>query len=230
MVSNIKTKKNKGKAFTLVFGLTADPIHKGHEQVIHNSYTFAEQYGYNIVEFILVPTFQPNLIADKKQPRTAFKHRFAMCKLIADDLNKKFNYQVQVSDIEKVLYDVNNRKSYSFDTLQALNKPNQLFVLSADHFAGRWPKFRKWHRWQELVKRHGLLIHQRPGHGINLTFLKQLKTINHQLFRVKDLPTVEVSSTLLRQQLAKNVRPDNTLLNPIIFQFISKHYLYRPQQ
>ncbi len=218
------------KAYTLIFGLTADPIHKGHEQVIHNSYAFANKNGFEIAEFILAPTYQPNLIANKTEPRTAFEHRFAMCELVANELNENFKYQIKVSDIEEVLYKQTGQKSYSHDTLKALNKPRQLFVLSADHFSGRWPKFRKWYRWQELVENHGLMIHQRPGHSINQSFITSLKEINPDVFVVKDLPSIDISSTYIRQQLAKNVIPSETQLNPLIAEYISKHYLYQPKQ
>lgn len=225
MVSNIKT-ENNSNSYTLVFGLTADPIHKGHEQVIHNSYTFAKQNGFNIIEFILVPNYLPNLIANKKQPRTAFKHRFAMCKLSADELNNKFNYQVHVSDIEKVLFEENGQKSYSFDTLQALNKPSQLFVLSADHFAGRWPKFRKWYRWQDLVKNHGLLIHQRPRHKINSTFVNRLRMCNENVFKVSDLPQVNISSTNLRKMMKGNRNISENYISKEVMEFIKQQHLY----
>ncbi|MCB1584279.1 MAG: nicotinate-nicotinamide nucleotide adenylyltransferase [Marinicella sp.] len=215
------------KSFTLVYGLTADPIHKGHEQVIHNSYTFAAQNDLLISEFILVPTFKPNLIAGKKQPRTAYKHRFAMCELTATELNKKFNYQVNVSDIEKKLFKKTGLKSFSFDTLTALDKANQLFILSADHFGGRWPKFRKWYCWQELVKKHGLLIHQRPGHTVNLTFIKSLKELNPDIFLIKNLPTVDISSTNLRQKLAKSVMPDKEHINKRVLNYINSNHLYQ---
>ena len=98
----------KNKPDTLVFGLTADPIHKGHEQVILNSFTYAKQQNLNIDKFLLVPTYQPSLIANKKQPRTSFEHRHKMCKLASKDITNQFKCPVHVSDIEKQLHNKNN--------------------------------------------------------------------------------------------------------------------------
>ena len=216
----------KKPAYTLIFGLTADPIHLGHVQVIVNSFSFAKQHGLDIEKFLLVPTFQPNLIADKQQPRTAFEHRFNMCQLAVDEVIKQFNYPVYVSDIEKQLFEINQQKSYSYDTLNAIEAKHKLFVLSADHFAGRWPKFRKWHRWQELVKENGLLIHQRPGHSINLSFIQQLKEINADVYVVSGLPSIDVSSTQLRAELSKSSNISGQLISASVLSYLVKHKLY----
>ncbi len=213
-------------SYTLLFGLTADPIHKGHEQVVLNSFTYAKEHKIDVEQFLLVPTYQPNLVANKRQPRTPFKHRFQMCEMVAEHIRKKLNYPVYVTDIEKKLFELNGIKSYSYDTLQATLTENKLFVLSADHFAGRWPKFRKWYKWQQLVKENGLLIHQRPGHDVNLNFIKQLKAINQNVFVVSDLPQVDISSTKLRSQL-KNILPlAQNAISKDVLKYIRQNKLY----
>jgi nicotinate-nucleotide adenylyltransferase len=224
MASDINN-KNKTR-YTLVFGLTADPIHKGHEQVILNSFEFAQQQGIAIDEFILVPTYHPNLIAGKQQPGTAFKHRFAMCEIVAKKMRNNLKYGVYVSDIEKYLYIENKEKSYSHDTLKAIKKTNKLFVLSADHFAGRWPKFRKWYNWQNLVKQNGLLIHQRPGHGINLSFVKMLQNINEDVFVVINYPQVNISSTELRNQLKTDITVSDDYISTQVMMYINENQIY----
>ena len=173
--------------YTLAFGLTADPPHRGHEQVIRNSFAWAQAQGLTIARFVLIPTYQPNLIAGKKQPRTPYKHRRTMCQIMANEVSQDLNKTVEVSDIEKEIFTRTKAKSYSFDTLSALHNQHPttkvLFVVSADHFAGRWPKFRQWHRWQDLAKTHGLMIHQRPGHRINTRFVAQLQAGKPSHFR-----------------------------------------------
>lgn len=210
---------------TLVFGLTADPIHAGHEQVIHNSFAFAKDHDLVIKQFLLVPTYQPNLIAGKQQPRTAFKHRKAMCEQVATEIIKQFNYPVYVSDVEKQLYESTGQKSYSIDTLAAIEASSKLFVLSADHFAGRWPKFRQWHHWQALVKANGLLIHQRPGHGLNTAFIRHLQAINPHVHVVKDLPSVDVSSTQIRNSGPNQALQQGWISEPV-YHYIQAHHLY----
>ena len=221
---------NHKPAFTLIFGLTADPIHKGHEQVILNSFTYAQSQQLEINEFLLVPTYQPNLIANKPQPRTPYPHRYMMCDLVAQHIRNQYKYPVYVSDIEKQLFIIKHQKSYSYDTLKAIDAPHKLFVLSADHFAGRWPKFRKWHQWQELVKENGLMIHQRPGHGINARFITELKNLSDSVYVVSQLPQVDISSTQLRSELLLDcLRLDNSaskyLAAPVI-NYIEKNQIY----
>jgi nicotinate (nicotinamide) nucleotide adenylyltransferase len=215
------------ESFTLVFGLTADPPHRGHEQVIRNSFSWAQAQSLSIDRFVLVPTYQPNLIADKQQPRTPFKHRMQMCQLLARELAMALNSSIEVSDIERLLHQASGQKSYSFETLKHIQAEHRLFVLSADHFGGRWPKFRKWHQWQQLVKDNGLLIHQRPGHTINHSFIRQLRDLNPHVYVVTGLPSVEVSSTHLRHILFQRKEPHDALLNPIIFNYLKKHHLYQ---
>ncbi len=216
----------KKPAHTLIFGLTADPIHKGHEQVILNSFTYALAQQINIKELQLIPTYQPNLIANKRQTRTSFEHRFKMCELVAEEIRTQYNYPVYASDIEKKLYLKTKTKSYSYDTLNAIDVKHTLFVLSADHFAGRWPKFRKWHQWQALVKDNGLLIHQRPGHGINASFIEQLKDLNPDVYVLTDLPSVEVSSTNIRNQFKHSRNIENKLIPESIIKYVHSNNLY----
>ena len=217
-------------AYTLVFGLTADPIHKGHLQVILNSFAFAERTDLTIKEFLLVPTYQPNLIANKSEPRTAFKHRLAMCQVLAQELHHQHHLPIAASAIEAQLFKQHpdhNYKSYSYDTLKALANDDVLFVLSADHFAGRWPKFRKWHQWQSLVEEFGLMIHQRPGHRINAAFVDQLRSINNNIYVVTDLPDFPTSSTHIRQQLQNAQSRAHKDLPEVVWQYITHHGLYQ---
>lgn len=216
----------KKPAYTLIFGLTADPIHKGHEQVILNSFEFAKANKLSIEKFLLVPTYQANLIAGKQQPRTAYKHRFKMCELVAEQIRTEHNYPVYVSDIEKQLFLKTNRKSFSYDTLKAIDVEYKLFVLSADHFTGRWPKFRKWHKWQDLIKENGLLIHQRPGHNINNNFIEQLKVFNSEVYVVKGLPEVDTSSTALRTALWTQRTIPKDLMAASVMSYIRKNHVY----
>lgn len=213
-------------SFHLIFGITADPPHKGHEQVILNSYEFMRNSGLKVEQFDLIPTFDPNLIAGKRQPTADFEQRMSMCQLIAEDLNKIHGFNVQVNDIERFLALATHKKSYSYETLKAIKHPNKLFVLSADHFAGRWPKFRKWHEWRNLVKENGLLIHQRPGHKINQSFINQLKAINPNIFVANGYPAVDVSSTFLRSRFTHLPNETKLLLNHNVYLFAHSHDIY----
>lgn len=188
---------NKGAR--LIFGLTADPPHLGHEQVIINSYHFMRSAQQAIAQFDLVPSYHAHLIAGKKGPQASFQQRMLMCQIIARRLIQQHGFNIHVSAVEKELHHQNGGQNYTIDTLDAIESNHKFFVLSADHFAGRWPKFRKWYQWKNLVKNNGLLIHQRPGHRINKRFIDQLKQLNKNIHIVIGHKDVAISSTQLRQ-------------------------------
>jgi nicotinate (nicotinamide) nucleotide adenylyltransferase len=213
------------QTFQVVFGLTADPIHLGHEQVIINSVQYMQEQGFGIEKFLLVPVYSPNLIVDKKAPKANFQQRFEMCELVAKRLSKQLNVEIVVSEIEKQLSQKSGKNNYSFDTLKDLNLSNGLFIASADHFKGRWPKFRKWYNWQELVQKSGLLINQRPGHSINRSFIQLLKQINPNILIVKNKKSVNTSSTYVRNHFSKSAQMPHHLSNDII-SYLAKHNIY----
>ena len=185
-------------SYSVLFGLTADPIHLGHEQAIINGIKYLHKLNITIQEFILIPVYLPNLIAGKKGPIASFAQRLNMCHLVATRLSKQLISNIVVSDVEKRITNSTGHNNYSFNTIKQLNKENCLFMVSADHFHGRWPKFRKWFGYKEILKHSGLLINQRPGNKINKNFINQLKAINPNIFLVEGLKSVNTSSTKIR--------------------------------
>jgi nicotinate (nicotinamide) nucleotide adenylyltransferase len=211
----------KPKAYNLIFGLSADPIHKGHEQAIINAIQTLSSHGNCVDHFCLVPVYQPNLIANKKAPVASFAHRINMCELVANRLSKKLNCPISVSQIEKQIAQATGQANYSLNTIKQLHLPNSLFVVSADHFSGRWPKFKKWHKWQEILQNSGLLINQRPGHKINQTFIKQLQRLNENVFISTDKNQINTSSTTIRHGI-----DGENYLSEDVSAYITQHSLY----
>lgn len=212
------------KTYSIIFGLTADPIHLGHEQAIINGVKYCREQGFEIDQFLLVPVYQPNLIVDKKSPVASFNQRFAMCELVANRLSKQLACDIQVSQIEKQIAQNTGENNYSVNTIKQLKLENCLFMVSADHFQGRWPKFRQWFEWRELLKYSGLLINHRPGHKINLDFIQQLKQINPEIYIVESSKIIDVSSSQVRTMKIKNER--KRCLSEDVFQFILTSELY----
>ncbi len=236
--------------FTVIFGLTADPFHKGHEQAIINGIEYCRYNGIEIEQFLLIPVYQPNLITDKKAPVAPFEHRFSMCKLVAERLSKQLDCDIQVSQIEKELVDNSSEKNYSYNTIRALKEwipafagmteraekktevverstkddGDCLFMVSADHFQGRWPKFRKWYKWSELLEHSGLLINQRPGNRINHNFIAKLRKVNPDVFVVQNSDIVDISSTEIRRGF--DAEQVVGLLSPDILDYIKDQGLY----
>lgn len=290
------------RSYTIIFGLTADPIHLGHEQAIINGIEYCREIGLDINQFLLMPVYHPNLIASKKGPIASFEQRFDMCDLVAKRLSKKLDCSILASVFEKQFAEMSGEKNYSFNTIEHIvneqksrqkwipasagmtqagarieatytgvvetgggivkgvsgigetgvgftegvsvikasasgtmteNKTEKeyemigtdlLFMVSADHFQGRWPKFRQWFKWKELLNYTGLLINQRPGHKINMSFIQTLKQINPKVYIVEAVNSVHVSSSELRR--ANNqVREEK--LSRDIFGYILKNGLYK---
>ena len=212
------------KKHTIIFGLTADPIHLGHEQAIINGIQYLQGLNITIKEFILIPVYQPNLIAGKKGPVASFDQRLNMCQLVATRLSKQLKCNIVVSDVEKRIANSTGQNNYSLNTIKHLDKENCLFMVSADHFHGRWPKFRKWFGYKEILKHSGLLINQRPGNKINKNFINQLKAINPNIYLVEDLKSVNTSSTKIRASF-KNTDMSSHLSQDII-DYINDEGLY----
>ena len=217
-------------SYTVVFGLTADPIHLGHEQAIINGVNYCRKFNLEINQFLLMPVYQPNLIAGKKGPIATFQQRFDMCEIVAKRLSKKLDCKVEASLIEKQSSEALDEKSYSFNTIKYITESETesksaklLFMVSADHFQGRWPKFRKWFNWQELINYSGLLINQRPGHKININFISQLKKINKDIFVIEESKSVAISSSEIR---ASNDLTKLKFLSKDIERYVLKANLY----
>ena len=210
------------KPSSIIFGLSADPIHLGHEQAIINGIQYLREQGLEILEFLLIPVFLPNLIADKKAAVASYQHRVSMCELVAKRLTEQLNCEIKVCQIERHIVKATGQPNYSLNTIKQLNLKNCLFMVSADHFQGRWPKFRKWFKWQEILQYSGLLINQRPGHGLNQSFIEQLKKYNSDIFMVENKLTVATSSSEIRSNLNKT-RP---YLSTDIYAYILKNKIY----
>ena len=217
---------NKQTDISWVYGLTADPIHRGHEQVIKNTLNKAEEMGLETSSFILIPTYRPNLIADKSAPIASFEQRFDMCRLVAKDLSRKLNTDITVSDIEKTIH--SDKPSYTYNTLDALAKDhdNLILIISSDHAHGHAPKFRQWHRWQDLINRFGLMVHERPGHPINDCFIEHLKEHNPNVYVTKNQPTIDISSSRLRNAYSYGADVSEAHINPAVDDYITKYELY----
>ncbi len=212
------------KKFTLVFGLTADPIHKGHAQVIINSINYLCNQNKKIKRVIIIPVYSPNLIANKNKPVATFKQRYQMCCLVAKQLSRKLQCPIKVSKIEKKLAKKNQQPNYSYNTLKALQLKNPLFLVSADHFQGQKPKFSQWYKWQELIKISGLLINQRADTKINLMFIAQLKQQNKAVYLVEAKKTIAISSTQIRENIKdKSIQK---YLNKDVANYIAQHGVY----
>lgn len=147
-------------------------------------------------------------------------HRLSMTKCLE-------NTNIKVSDFE-----LRNRKvSYTIDTLDALSKiyKNDTFywILSSEDLEN----FQKWKNWQEIIKKHNLIIFPREIQASLKEKIKKclkLESIpdNITIISLDKLVTTGISSTIIRERVRKNLAI-TYMVPEKIEQFIQTNKLYR---
>lgn len=203
-----------------LLGGTFDPIHVGHLALAR-----AATVALRLDRVVLLPTGQP---WQKPGLRTPGEDRLAMVRLaIAGDA------RLAVDDIELR----RQGRTYTIDTLAALREalgPQRMLIwlMGSDQLRN----LSSWHRWQELLDQAHLAVTQRErvplsglpaevdalvaAHGADA--LPDAPAGSIVFFR---MPTVPVSATAIRAQLARGGRPD-ALVPCAVLDYIDRHHLY----
>ena len=187
-----------------IFGGSFDPIHTGHAIIAHHI------ISNGIVDrlWMMVSPLNP-LKLDKKR-QVADTDRLRMVEMVTRHLE-----HVETSAFEFTM----PKPSYTIDTLNALQTkfPDDEFylVIGADN----WTVFDKWRSREEILAKYHLIIYPRLGYEVNIP--EELK----DRVTLVDAPIIELSSTQIRERLAKgqSVRyyvPDEVL------EFIERNHLY----
>lgn len=204
-----------------ILGGTFDPIHYGHLRLAQE---IKQQLFCNEIRFI--PCQKP--VLDKTAYATAAQ-RLAMLQLAIQDQSDF------VADDRELKRDT---PSYMVDTLLSLREefPTQALclILGYDAFAN----LLRWHRWEELIKLSHLLVVNRPGYTLTLEptlkkFWQQHETQDRKLllnqthgylFELR-LPTLQISSTYIRQQFTQKLSP-RYLLPDSVLHYIEQEKIY----
>jgi len=214
-------------SLSLVFGLSADPVHIGHEASLAAAIGFLKKRKC-LREVIIVPVYAPNLIAGKQGPQASYSQRLWMCQLMARKLRQQYSIEITVSRIEERNYQLDHRLSYTYDTLNSLSKSSLALLVNADHFFGLKPKFEQWYRWQDIIQQYTVVICQRPGYQVNMDFIERLQAQTEKNIHLLQNVMPDVSSTLIRNTIKKN--PQSTelkkLIDKRIHQYINNHRIY----
>ncbi len=122
---------------------------------------------------------------------------------------------LRVSDFEFGL----PRPSFMVDTLSALREayPEREFVLVVG--ADNWLDFSHWHKPDEILRRHRLLVYPRPGYDLDEASLPD----GVQLVAT---PLLDISSTQIRQAIAADPAYDGAGLAPRVWAEIKRHHYY----
>lgn len=110
------------------------------------------------------------------------------------------------------------RPSYTIDTLHALGERYPDADISIIIGSDNWLLFDKWRASQEIIERYGVIVYPRPGYDVDTTALPDNVT-------VIDAPTVDLSSTFLRQKLAEGFDM-NIFMPDGVYDYIKTKNLY----
>ncbi|MFA6930789.1 MAG: nicotinate-nucleotide adenylyltransferase, partial [Lentisphaeria bacterium] len=204
-----------------ILGGTFDPLHRGHTELAER----VLQLGL-CDEIMFIPSGNPP--HKSSGFLTASEHRLAMLRL-AVEANPAFSY----SDIELQRED---RKSYTFDTLQILSKtmPDcQLFFLMGMDCL---QQLHTWHRASELVQYFNFIVYPRPG--VRTPYYAELvphfgergttKLLNSVL-PPEGLPLWDISSSDLRQACSQG-GDLSAYVSASVWSYICEHRLYQHNQ
>lgn len=190
-----------------IFGGSFNPVHKGHTDLARAVFKMLK-----LNEMLIIPTAQS---PHKAMTSVSFEDRMEMCRIAFRD-DKSFS----VSDIEGKL----GGTSYTINTVRALkeiySKDTEFYLIIGGDMLFY---FDKWYRHEALLKECHVVAAARE----NDSYADMLECAN-ELGRVKvlNLPVTEVSSTELREKIAKG-EDVGEMLDEQVKKFISERGFYR---
>lgn len=188
------------KISTVIFGGSFDPVHIGH---IALAQTVCDSGLGQEVWFMVSPQ-NPHKVGAQLAPEDLRLH---MVELATAGDNR-----LKASDFEFSL----PRPSYTVNTLEALRKayPMREFILLIG--ADNWEKFHKWHRWNEILANHKVIVYPRGSE-------RQPSLPRGVLW----LPAAlhNVSSTQVREAVAAGVDVSH-MLTPEVYEYIKDNKMY----
>jgi nicotinate-nucleotide adenylyltransferase len=192
---------------TALFGGTFDPIHNTHLAIAR-----AAADTFHLTRVLFVPAGNPPFKADAM---ASFEDRVAMLELaVAAAGDSRF----EVSRIEEPSAH-GGARSYSLLTVEVLIESGIAplsFLVGADAFAD----IRKWHRWEELVRKVEFIVVARPGSVC-------APPAGARVYELSALSS-KVSSSAVRASLAAN---DSEVPVPApVLSYIRAHGLYRSRK
>ena len=226
--------------FRLVYGLSADPIHQAHVELLCGSAAALLERGFALRSALIVPVYRRNLPKDDRP--APYEDRLAMCRIAARDVGARLAHlgvRVEVSRIEEELAQASGGPNYTVETLAALQRQDPdsglIFLMSSDLVSGEDPELGRWRQPDELVRRAAILaIAVRAGYPPNREFLKTLDPSGSRFLLLSELSPADMSGQDIRARLSAGEDPltlagDGLLLREIAV-YIRDHGLYAPSK
>lgn len=201
----------------LVFGGTFDPVHNGHLRLARQM--LVKEWADEVL-------FVPALRSPLKQNAEVSSglHRLEMLKLALDNQNG-FSY----SDLE---LQRRSAVSFTFDTLNTLSR------IYPDHEIGlligmdSLCTLNLWHRAQELVQRHQIVVYPRPGiappayvHLSEHFGYRNAKRLMDSILPEEAIETYPESGTAIRAGVRAG-QDMSGMVPALVWQYIREHKLY----
>lgn len=187
---------------TALFFGSFNPIHVGH-LIIANC--MLQQEDVDEVWFVV----SPQNPLKERATLLANHHRMQMVLRAIDD-----NYRLRACDIEMKL----PVPSYTVVTLAALGEkyPEREFclIMGSDNLES----FERWRNYEYILEHYRLLVYPRPGS-------EHCQLTTHPSVTMVDVPTMNISSSYIRKQIAegKDVR---YLLTEPVYKYLTEMHFY----
>ena len=188
-----------------ILGGSFNPVHLGHLMLA----SYLVQWGYVDQVWLTLSPQNPlkspdELVADTKR-------------LTMLNLATKGARGIDVCDIEFTM----PVPSYSIDTLDLLASryPDRRFtpIIGSDN----WAIFDRWREYRRILDTYGVIVYPRPGYPVTREEARNVLGMT-----LVEAPTVNISSTLIRQAIAQG-KDMMYFLPPAVNKYITEHKLYR---
>ena len=187
-----------------ILGGSFNPVHIGHMMLA----SYLTQWGYVDKVWLLLSPRNPlknpgDLLPDMK--------RLSMLSIAA-----KGAPDIEICDIELSM----PKPSYTINTLDLLKERNPdcrfKLIIGSDN----WRVFDQWREPQRILDEFGVMVYLRPGYPVDVRHIDGLEVI--------DAPMVDVSSTFIRNAIAKG-KNMNYFLPTGVYKYIIDNKLYTQQ-
>lgn len=185
-----------------ILGGSFNPVHIGHMMLA----SYLAGWGYVDQVWLTLSPRNPLKDPDSLIPDTK--------RLTMLNLALKGSRNIDLCDIELSM----PAPSYTIRTLETLASryPNYRFklIIGSDN----WASFDRWREGQRILDEYGVIVYPRPGYPIQQGHVDGMETV--------DAPTVNISSTFIRDAIARG-RDVDYFLPQGVYKYILDHKLYR---
>ena len=231
------SESRSGKTYTLVFGLSADPVHQGHYELAIRAVRGLIAYGYQVNTVLLMPVYRRSPVGGGKDwlPKT-YDYRYHMCELAALDMQEALpDVDFHASRVEADLVQDSRKANLTADTLQYLKQnlavgEKLIFLISSEIVSGKRPQFAHWYKPDQILGAAVLAVCPRPGYDANLAYLDSLVASGYDVVYLPDVQTPDVAANMLRTRLCNGESPadlaNEGLLSARIATYIQTEAIY----